>query len=138
MKWMTMLGLFLAAAACAQPQPGDGAPPGAPADTPPAGVPDAARLAELEERARALANPAGCEASGGCRTAPVGNRPCGGPREYVVYCAATTDSAALFRALGELAAAEDAYNRANDLVSTCEFRMPPETVAEGGVCRAAD
>lgn len=138
MKWTMLLALLLAAG-CAQPPGGDGGLPGGP-DQPRGeeGVPDAARLAELEENARALANPSGCERSGECRTAPVGNRPCGGPREYVVYCPATTDSAALFRALEELAAAEDAYNRANDLVSTCEMRLPPETVSDGGVCRAGN
>jgi hypothetical protein len=104
------------------------APDGAPADT--------GQIARLEREARALARADGCSANA-CRTAPVGSRPCGGPREYVVYCAATTDSAALFAKLAELARAEEAFNRAGGMASTCEFREPPNVAVQGGRCVAA-
>ena len=107
---------------------GDSAPPAA-AES------DTSRIARLEREARALAHAEGC-AAGQCRTAPVGSRPCGGPRTYIVYCAATTDSAALFAKLAELARAEDAYNRRKQLASTCEFRMPPGVALSGGRCTA--
>ena len=97
---------------------------------------DTARLERLEGEARALAKVEGCGAAAQCRTAPVGSRPCGGPRDYLAYCAATTDSAALFRALDELARAEKEYNRASGAVSTCEFRMPPAPTVAGGRCTA--
>ena len=100
----------------------------------PAGEADTARLARLEREARALAKQDGCGASAQCRTAPVGSRPCGGPRDYLAYCAATTDSAALFRTLDELARAEEEYNRAAGMMSTCEFRMPPTVSATAGRC----
>ena len=93
-----------------------------------------ADLGRLEREARALANTGGCAESAQCRTAPVGDRPCGGPREYLVYCPLTTDSAALFRKLGELAAAEKAFNAQSGMMSTCEFRMPPTVTASGGRC----
>lgn len=113
------------------------APSAAPAAAPaaPAGD-DTSTIARLEREARALAHAEGCTA-GECRTAPVGQRPCGGPRTYVVYCAAKTDSAALFTKLAELARAEDAYNRRNQMASTCEFREPPATKIENGRCVAA-
>jgi len=66
----------------------------------------------------------------------VGSRPCGGPRDYVVYCAARTDSAALFAKLGELARAEEDFNRRNEMMSTCEFRTPPSTRLDAGRCVA--
>jgi hypothetical protein len=97
---------------------------------------DTGRIARLEREARALAHAEGCTA-GQCRTAPVGSRPCGGPRTYIVYCAAATDSAALFAKLAELARAEDEYNRRNQLASTCEYRMPPGVALSGGRCTAA-
>ena len=53
---------------------------------------DQAELARLEAEARALASPDGCAQPGDCRSAPVGAKACGGPRSYVVYCAATTDT----------------------------------------------
>ena len=155
MRMRTRLGATLAAlvllAACTpSPQPGDGGnagqtpPPGAPVDAAPpgggggggGGSAGPARIQELEAQARRLARTEGCTQADQCRTAPVGSRPCGGPREYLVYCAASTDSAALFRVLDELARAEEVYNREQGLVSTCEFRMPPGTELSGRTCRA--
>ena len=94
-----------------------------------------ARLAALEQQARAMVKTDGCADSGGCRTAPVGWRGCGGPRTYLGYCAATTDTAALFRKLKELEVAERAYNATAHVVSTCEFRLPPKVASSGGSCR---
>ena len=98
---------------------------------------DSATLARLETEARALARSDGCEAAGECRAAPLGARPCGGPRAYLVYCARRTDSVALFRKLAELQRAEQAYNERQGLMGTCEFRTPPGVALVGGACRAA-
>jgi hypothetical protein len=106
-------------------------------DVPPVQETAQQRVQRLEREARALARADGCQTSGDCRTAPVGDRPCGGPRTYIVYCARTTDSVALHRKLDELTRAERAYNAEQGLASTCEFRMPPSVVASGGSCRAA-
>jgi hypothetical protein len=95
------------------------------------------RVQRLEREARALARVDGCTSGGECRAAPVGDRACGGPRTYIVYCARTTDSVALYRKLDELAEAERAYNQQQGGASTCEFRMPPRLVAGLGSCRAA-
>lgn len=97
---------------------------------------DSARVARLEREARALASADGCSSADQCRAAPVGDRPCGGPRTYVVYCARTTDSVALYRKLGELVEAERELNRKTGAMSTCEFRMPPGTMLVGGSCGA--
>lgn len=96
---------------------------------------DWAAIERVEDEARALAVAAGCSTADDCRAAPVGNRACGGPRYYLVYCASTTDSAALSTALDEIVRAEDAYNQRYEVVSTCEFRMPPEIAFSGGECR---
>jgi len=91
---------------------------------------------QLEADARALARADGCSAANQCRTAPVGNRPCGGPRTYLAYCAATTDSVALFRKLDALKAAETKFNQASNMAGTCEFRMPPAVGLDGGSCKS--
>lgn len=88
----------------------------------------------LEAQAKAIAKIDGCASSSDCRSAPVGSRACGGPRYYIPWCAKTTDSAALYRKLAEVSAAEQAYNKKYNLMSTCEFRMPPLVVASGGSC----
>ena len=97
---------------------------------------DWAAIEKLEGEAKALANTAGCAAASECRAAPVGSRACGGPRYYLPYCAKATDSAALYRKLDEVAQAEQAYNRKYQVVSTCEFRMPPALALVGGSCAA--
>jgi hypothetical protein len=115
------------------------APPPSNAESPPAltdsTTKDREQLARLEREARALVKTDGCTAPNACRTAPVGWRGCGGPRTYIVYCAATTDTVTLFRKLKQLENAEKAYNAKSGMMSTCEFRMPPGTKLEGKSCR---
>ena len=149
MKRLVPLILSAALAACTpSPAPRDarGAdsaptppPPVAAAPAPPPDGGDAqadtSLLARLGNEVQALTHAEGCTA-GACRTAPIGSRPCGGPRAYIVYCPATTDSAALFAKLAELARAEEAFNRDNGMASTCEYRMPPNVAVQGGRCVA--
>jgi hypothetical protein len=97
---------------------------------------DWAKIVTLEDQAKALVHIDGCASEGDCKTAPVGSRPCGGPRYYLVYCSRTTDAAALIRKLDEVAAAERAFNIKYQLASTCEFRMPPAVGLVAGVCSA--
>ena len=97
---------------------------------------DWAQIVALEDQAKAAAKADGCSSASECRTAPVGSRACGGPRYYLVYCAKTTDSAALASKLDAVAAAEREYNSHYKLVSTCEFRMPPTVSVSGGSCQA--
>lgn len=126
--------------ACTQPAPATDPNVTPPASEQPAADQqdrDWAAIERLENEAKAIAQATGCTSAAGCRTAPVGNRACGGPRYYLVYCASATDSAALQRKLDEVVSAENDYNRKYDVVSTCEFRMPPEVVFSGGECRAA-
>lgn len=136
--------VFVAAlmmSACVQPPPngtgaGDSTPPPASAQ-PGSQETDWAAILRLENQAKAIAKASGCATVSQCRTAPVGNRACGGPRYYLAYCSTSTDSAALFRKLDEIVTAENAYNRKYQMASTCEFRMPPPLTLSGGECRAA-
>lgn len=97
---------------------------------------DWAQIVALENEAKALVKTDGCSSVGECRTAAVGSRACGGPRYYLVYCSRTTDSAALFRKLDAVAAAEREFNTRYQIVSTCEFRLPPKVALSGGSCQA--
>jgi hypothetical protein len=97
---------------------------------------DWAQIVALEDEAKAIVKTGGCASDDQCRTAPVGNRACGGPRYYLVYCSRTTDSAALFGKLKAVTAAEQEFNTRYQLVSTCEFRMPPAVGLVGPSCGA--
>jgi hypothetical protein len=151
MEFRRALAVVLFIAACAPsraPQDARGAdgpapPPAPPVTAAPAPAPDGgdaqadtSLLARLEHEVEDLTHAEGCATGGACRTAPIGSRPCGGPRAYIVYCPATTDSAALFAKLAELARAEEAFNRTSGMVSTCEYRDPPNVAVQGGRCVA--
>jgi len=97
---------------------------------------DWTQIVALEDQAKALVKTDGCTSADQCRTAAVGNRACGGPRYYLVYCSRTTDSAALFAKLKAVADAENEFNRRYNVVSTCEFRMPPAVAFTLGSCQA--
>src|SRR3982750_5058181 len=97
---------------------------------------DWAQITALEDKAKAIVRTDGCADVGECRTAPVGSRACGGPRYYLVYCSASTDSVALYRKLDAVAAAEREYNTKYQVASTCEFRMPPQVALTGAACHA--
>jgi hypothetical protein len=123
-------------------QPADSASASAPSSTstdsstvvalPP--LPSDTTLARLEREARALAKTDGCTTADQCRVAPVGAQACGGPRYWLAYCAASTDSAALFGKLAELEAAEKKYNQTHHIVSDCRYLEPPVPGLTGGRC----
>ena len=96
---------------------------------------DWAAIVKLEDEAKAIAKVTGCTSSD-CRAAPVGSKACGGPRYYIPYCVKTTDSVALYQKLAEVVKAERAYNTKYQIVSTCEFRLPPAVEAVAGSCVA--
>jgi hypothetical protein len=136
-KFAFYLSAALTLAACTQPKAGSPSEPGSEkivftGDQ----KADWSQVTDLEDQAKALVKTTGCSSADECRTGPVGSRACGGPRYYLVYCAATTDSAALFRKLDAVAAAEREYNAHYNIVSTCEFRMPPKVALSGGSCQA--
>jgi hypothetical protein len=138
---MSRFVFYLAAvatlAACAQPQSGSPSGPGSGkiVFTGDQKV-DWAQIVALEDQAKAIVKTDGCSNVGECRTAAVGNRACGGPRYYLVYCRVTTDSAALFAKLKAVADAESEFNKRYQIVSTCEFRTAPKVALSGGSCQA--
>ena len=134
-----LFAISLTVLGCSQSSPGGGAPIG-PGDGKIVFTGDQkadwAQIVALEDQAKAVVKTDGCSSATECRTAPVGSRACGGPRYYLVYCAKTTDSAALAQKLDAVAAAEREYNAHYKLASTCEFRMPPTVGLSGGSCQA--
>ena len=137
-RCVRLLAMATVLAACSQGAPG-GAPSGPDGDKivlTGDQKADWAQIVAIENEAKALVKTDGCSSAGECRTAPVGSKACGGPRYYLVYCSRTTDSAALFRKLDAVAAAEREYNTRYKIVSTCEFRLPPQVALSAGSCQA--
>jgi hypothetical protein len=140
MKQLVLAAILAFAAGCARSTAaGDdsaGAGPVGSVGNTPTKESDWAAIEQLEAQAKAIAKVDGCNSVSECRAAPVGSRACGGPRYYIPYCARTTDSAALFNKLAQVAKAEQAYNRKYQIVSTCEYRMPPAPSLSGGACNS--
>jgi hypothetical protein len=97
---------------------------------------DSEQIAQLEREALALAHNDGCSTADQCRVAPVGAKACGGPRYWITWCPASTDSAALFQKLDELRTAEQNFNQVHGVVSDCSIIGPPTPMVSAGVCRA--
>jgi hypothetical protein len=92
-------------------------------------------IQRVELQAKGIVHTDKCANPGECRTAPVGVRACGGPRYYLTYCAASTDTAELTRLLTQVRNMEAAYNRKWAIVSTCEYRNAPSLRVSGGYCQ---
>jgi hypothetical protein len=95
-------------------------------------------IQSLESEARSLAVAEGCTEASQCKSAPVGVRACGGPRDYVVYCSVTTDENALLRALSQLQRSEERYNEQCGVMSICIFTEAPQVDLVNGVCQKAE
>lgn len=95
-------------------------------------------IQSLESQARLLAVAEGCTEASQCKSAPVGARACGGPRDYVVYCSETTDEDGLLRALSLLQKKEERYNEQCGVMSICIFTAEPQVDLVNGVCQKAE
>jgi hypothetical protein len=86
-------------------------------------------------RIKLLVGDAACTESAQCRTLPLGERACGGPRAYLPWSTAQTPEPAL-RALGERYKAEQhAQIVASGEQSDCRFLADPGAECRAGTCR---
>jgi hypothetical protein len=79
---------------------------------------------------------AACTSPAVCRTLPLGVKPCGGPRQFLVYSLAVTDSARLARDAARFNEAEARKNRDQGMVSDCSMLMAPQVSCVSGKCAA--
>ncbi|KFE72162.1 hypothetical protein [Hyalangium minutum] len=90
---------------------------------------------KLASEAKALAKPDGCAQVEECEVAGFGHKACGGPREFIAYCAKTTDVKALQSKLAELEKAEQAWQKATGEMSNCGLQRRPPPRFVDGQCR---
>jgi hypothetical protein len=72
-----------------------------------------------------------------CRLVAFGSKPCGGPREYLAYSTAITDSTALTTAVARYNAHEAEANRQSDRISDCRMVVRPTVTVVDGHCKIA-
>lgn len=132
MHFPPWLAMGCVAFACRQPAPSPDAPPAKPPraeESVPPGSGDT-----LQAAVRAEVGEPVCQEASQCRAAAYGNKPCGGPRSYLVYSVVTTDSARLAAALDRFNAWDAARNRELGTVSNCRFEAPPRLACSAGRC----
>ena len=93
-------------------------------------------VAALKNEARALSKPAGCTQVAQCKVMPLGSKPCGGPTEFLVYCASSTDEKALEAKAKQASDAEKAKNAKDQMMGICTALSPPKVKLESGQCSA--
>jgi hypothetical protein len=138
MRRLILAGFLTFATGCNPKSSSSNPPADTPSSTPVSSEEsDRKMIDKLEADAKALAKVDGCSASADCRAVPIGVRGCGGPRDFIIYCAKATDSLALHARITAADSAEMAYNTKYKIVSTCELRLPPVAVLSEGSCVAS-
>src|SRR5215213_2529732 len=107
MRLSGFVGCFVVVASCSKNTvPPETSGDRAPASTVSSEDADRKTIEKLEAQARAIATADGCAVSADCRAAAIGVRGCGGPRDFILYCSTTTDSASLARRIAQADSAE--------------------------------
>ena len=97
---------------------------------------DRAQLAEMRREINALVGDAAGTSIEDCRYAGVGSKPCGGPWEFIVYSASSTDSTALAEKLTAYNAFEAEMNELYGYASDCSVPNEPVLAYRDGRCVA--
>jgi hypothetical protein len=79
-----------------------------------------------------------CSSAAVCRTLALGSKPCGGPRQYLVYSLSVTDSARLAADAARYNQAEAEKNRQRGLMSDCSMLIEPQVSCVSGRCAAVE
>ena len=97
---------------------------------------DRAQLAEMRREIEALVGDAAGASIEDCRYSGLGSKPCGGPWEFVIYSASSTDSTALAERLTAYNAFEAEMNERYGYASDCSVPNEPVLAYGDGRCVA--
>ena len=101
-----------------------------------AGTPaaDTSDLASLRSDVRSLIGDAACTHISQCRLIAFGAKPCGGPRQFLVYSIAATDSMTIEAAVMRYNARDAEVNRLYNRTSDCALVSQPRIRVVNGRC----
>lgn len=95
---------------------------------------DTTDLVELRARVKDLIGNAECTSVNQCRLIAYGAKPCGGPKRYLVYSIAQTDSTALIAIVSKYNAREAEMNKLLGRKSDCNVVARPQLRVVNGRC----
>lgn len=96
----------------------------------------AARMDSLRVEIRERVGTPAAEEGASCRAIPLGAKPCGGPRSYLVFSTAATDSASLDTLVREYNRLDRRLNELEGRISDCMLVTEPSLTVENAVCTA--
>ena len=96
------------------------------------------RLDSLRAEVRALIGDVACQRVEQCRAIPFGSKPCGGPRAYLVYSTATTDTMEVVATVAEYTKLDEALNRDLGRISDCQAVAEPKVGCVDSRCIAVE
>lgn len=107
------------------------------------GAPDVKKLkAERDKMATdieaASASHLTCRADSDCLSLEIGRKPCGGAWKFVVTSKSNPKLGELKKKVAALSKADEAYNKAAELMSDCSMAMAPEVACVAKKCRAKE
>ena len=97
---------------------------------------DRAQLVEMRREIDALIGDAAGASIEDCRYMALGDKPCGGPWEYVIYSVSSTDSEVLAERVAAYNDFQEEMNRRYMYFSDCMYVTPPVLVYRDGRCLA--
>ncbi len=92
------------------------------------------RIDELYAAILALIGDPACDSVEECRYIAFGDKPCGGPWEYLVYSISQTDSVQLKRLVDEYWLVDHEFNLKTGRFSTCDLAPIPVLARRDGRC----
>lgn len=125
------LALLLASSACRSDAPHAAAPAPAPAAAATAAAGGTAALYAQIEAAR---GDAACDTDDQCHTIGVGHKACGGPEQYLAWSSRRDDGTRLRALVAQHAAARQAEDAKNHMMSTCSMALDPGAACTAGHC----
>jgi len=92
------------------------------------------QLEELEQEIKAIIEPPIATHLAQCRTIAFGAKGCGGPKTYLIYSTARTDTNRLRQLVNEYNRLDTERNERLGTISDCLYVHPPQVILAGGQC----
>lgn len=75
-----------------------------------------------------------CKGDSDCKFVPFGSKPCGGPWEFLIYSASSSDENLLLQIVEEYNELEEKINKKHNRISDCSTPAKPELKCESSQC----
>ena len=93
------------------------------------------KMSQLDKETKALIGSASCTTNKQCHGIGFGDKACGGFMSFRVYSDQNTDISQLKKTVDRYNKLSEQWNRENNIVSTCDYLMPPQLNCKQQTCQ---